>query len=189
MEYSRLSRCFRDDPPPTTRIQRTTAAGWHVRASRAGCGRCSRQSQPDGSRSGSPTETTVMKSTNRFAIALLVGFWSGAAALPASAAEFNTPCRTCGPCGGAGGTVTPYGDTGCGPRYCGAKHDELCGPDPCDACNRWRGCNGARERPDMLAPWQLPPGRGFQTAAEIGYSGNGGGGPCLECRSPIYRLW
>lgn len=111
---------------------------------------------------------------------------------PAAASELKKgcgPCRACGPCGGAGGTVTPYGDTGCGPRYCGAKHDETWSPDPCDACNRWRGCNGAGERPDMLAPWQLPPGRGFQTAAEIGYAGNGGGGPCLECRSPIYRLW
>ena len=49
--------------------------------------------------------------------------------------------------------------------------------------------NGAQERPEMLAPWQLPPGRGFQTAAEIGYAGNGGGGACLECRKPIYRLW
>ena len=41
----------------------------------------------------------------------------------------------------------------------------------------------------MLAPWQLPPGRGFQTAADVGYSGNGGGGACLECRKPLYRLW
>lgn len=149
-----------------------------------------------------------LKSESRLAITLLlVGFASLLVAPPAPAAELkkardgacpcgsssqcgsSRPCATCGPCGGAGGAVTPYGDTGCGPRYCGAKHDEPWTPDPCDACNRWRGCNGAYERPDMLAPWQLPPGRGFQTAADVGYAGNGGGGPCLECRSPIYRLW
>ena len=143
----------------------------------------------DGSRRGSRTETTGMKSTFRLCVMVAA---VAVAAMSAQAAELkkgSAPCGRCGPCGGAGGTVTPYGDTGCGPRYCGAKHAELCGTDPCDSCNRWRGCNGAHERPDMLAPWQLPPGRGFQTAAEIGYAGNGGGGPCLECRSPIYRLW
>jgi hypothetical protein len=138
-----------------------------------------------------PTETIGMKSTLRFCVMLLVvGCGMAMASFPAAAAELlKKPCHSCGPCGGAGGTVTPYGDTGCGPRYCGAKHDELCGPDPCDACNRWRGCNGAHERPDVLAPWQLPPGRGFQTAADVGYAGNGGGGACLECRKPIHRLW
>lgn len=73
-------------------------------------------------------------------------------------------CPTCGP--GSGGS--PYGNTGCGPRYCGEKHEPSC-PDPCDACARWRGCNGARQAPDMLAPWQLPPGRGFMTAEQLGY--------------------
>jgi len=162
--------------------------GRRSRANRADCVRHCCCGQSGGSRSGLPTETTGMKSTLRFCVMLLV-VGCGMASLPAAAAELKKPCHSCGPCGGAGGTVTPYGDTGCGPRYCGAKHDELCGPDPCDACNRWRGCNGAYERPDMLAPWQLPPGRGFQTAAEIGYAGNGGGGACLECRKPIYRLW
>ena len=52
-----------------------------------------------------------------------------------------------------------------------------------------RGCNGAQELPEMLAPWQLPPCRGFRSAADVGYAGNGGGGPCLECWSPFYRLW
>ncbi|MFM8891946.1 MAG: hypothetical protein ACKOTB_10075, partial [Planctomycetia bacterium] len=97
--------------------------------------------------------------------------------------------RGCGPCGTAGGAVTPYGDTGCGRRYCGAKHDEPWTPDPCDSCNRWRGCNGAQESAELLAPWQLPPCRGFRSAADVGYAGNGGGGPCLECWSPFYRLW
>ena len=72
--------------------------------------------------------------------------------------------------------TTPGGDTGCGPRYRGEKH-EPSRPDPCDACNRWRGCNGAREMPEMLAPWQLPPGRGFQPPAACGYRA----GPCREC--------
>jgi hypothetical protein len=93
-------------------------------------------------------------------------------------------CAACGPCGGVGGAETPYGDTGCGPRYCGAIHDDCSGVDPCDTCNRWYGCNGAREQPERLAPWQLPPGRGFQTAAEVGYQGNGNGGACWECRNP-----
>lgn len=97
--------------------------------------------------------------------------------------------KGCGPCGTAGGAVTPYGDTGCGRRYCGAKHDEPWTPDPCDSCNRWRGCNGAHESAELLAPWQLPPCRGFRSAADVGYAGNGGGGPCLECWSPFYRLW
>ena len=162
--------------------------GRRSRANRADCVRHCCFGHSGGSRSGLPTETVHMKSTLRFSVMLLV-VGCGMASLPAAAAELKKPCHSCGPCGGAGGTVTPYGDTGCGPRYCGAKHDELCGPDPCDACNRWRGCNGAYERPEMLAPWQLPPGRGFQTAAEIGYAGNGGGGACLECRKPIYRLW
>ncbi|MCX7416060.1 MAG: hypothetical protein NTY25_06180, partial [Planctomycetia bacterium] len=79
----------------------------------------------------------------------------------------------------AHGVESPCGDTGCGPRYRGAVHEEPNCPDPCDACNRWRGCNGAREMPDMLAPWQLPPGRGFQSPAQTGYAV---GGPCPECR-------
>ena len=132
-----------------------------------------------------------MRSTNVFG--MVVGFMlacGGAAApLEAAADECGPGCRSCGPCGGAGGTTTPYGDTGCGRRYCGAKHDEPWTPDPCDSCNRWRGCNGAREMPEQLAPWQLPPGRGFRTAADVGYLGNGGGGPCTECWTPWYRLW
>jgi len=90
-------------------------------------------------------------------------------------------CRACG--GTAAGMSTPYGDTGCGPRYC--KPPTY--PDPCDGCNRWRGCNGVREMPDMLAPWQLPPGRGFQTAAQLGYAP---GGTCTDCQPCLHNsLW
>jgi hypothetical protein len=91
----------------------------------------------------------------------------------------------CGRCGGtAAGESYPYGDLGCGPRYCGPWH----GPcDPCDACGRWVGCNGARQGPEMLAPWQLPPGRGFTKPADLGYQRPigvcGEGGPCEECVS------
>lgn len=132
-----------------------------------------------------------MKSTLAFGVGVVVLLASGMAAVPlqTQAAEAGSACRHCGPCGGVGGTTTPYGDTGCGRRYCGAKHDEPWTPDPCDACNRWRGCNGAREMPEQLAPWQLPPGRGFRNAADVGYLGNGGGGPCTECWTPWYRLW
>jgi hypothetical protein len=101
--------------------------------------------------------------------AVTVG-WYGALALatllaaPAFAGEAFR-CRTCAP--GYGGM--PYGNTGCGPRYWNARHDEPNCPDPCDACNRWRSCNGVTQGPDMLAPWQMPPGRGFMTAEQVGY--------------------
>ncbi|NDC53807.1 MAG: hypothetical protein EBZ74_05830 [Planctomycetia bacterium] len=76
-------------------------------------------------------------------------------------------CRSCGP--GLAGTETPCGDTGCGPRYRGEIHEpSRC--DPCDACNRWRGCDGATQAPEMLAPWQLPPGRGFTPPEQLGYA-------------------
>jgi hypothetical protein len=99
---------------------------------------------------------------------------------PASAGMPWWPCHDT-----AGGTTTPCGDTGCGPRYCGEKH-EPSRPDPCDCCNRWVGCNGERQPPDMLAPWQLPPGRGFQGAADVGYHAEpcgpcGVGGTCGPC--------
>jgi len=101
------------------------------------------------------------------AIACLVG-------LGPDLARATSPCRDCR--GTAAGMPTPSGDTGCGPRYCGEKH-EPSRPDPCDCCNRWRGCNGAREMPEALAPWQLPPGRGFQSGAAVGYRP----GPCTAC--------
>ena len=121
-------------------------------------------------------------------IVLLVAVVVGTATLPARAGwPFEWPsiqpivwpigCQTCGPCGGAAHATTPYGDLGCGPKYCGAVHDDPCGVDPCDSCNRWRGCNGAREMPEMLAPWQLPPGRGFRSGADVGYRP----GPCTAC--------
>jgi len=87
------------------------------------------------------------------------------ATMPVAAAGHPFHCAACGP--GAGGS--PYGQTGCGRRYWGAMHDECARPDPCDMCGRWRGCNGAMQGPEMLAPWQLPPGRGFMTAEQVGY--------------------
>jgi hypothetical protein len=74
-------------------------------------------------------------------------------------------CPSCG-CGTGG---SPYGNTGCGPRYWGAVPDEGWCPDPCDRCGRWRGCPSGMPGLDLLAPWQLPPGRGFMTPEQVGY--------------------
>ena len=94
------------------------------------------------------------------------------AGLAVAAAHAGDHRQACGPT--AAGSA--WCGTGCGPRYCGEKHEPSC-PDPCDACNRWHGCNGARQMPDMLAPWQMPPGRGFRSPTELGYWP----GPCGEC--------
>ncbi|MFM7033611.1 MAG: hypothetical protein ACKOYJ_00230 [Planctomycetia bacterium] len=84
-------------------------------------------------------------------------------------------CKSCG-CGAGG---SPYGNTGCGPRYWGAVPEEGWCPDPCDRCARWRGCHGAGPGLDMLAPWQLPPGRGFMNAEQMGYDTRHG---CDRCQ-------
>ncbi len=92
------------------------------------------------------------------------------------------PCRTCGPQPGFltsdVGATTPCGSEGCGPRYWGPRSAEPCGPDPCDNCNRWHDCNGRSRGPDLLAPWQLPPGRGFMAPSEVGYITEN---PCEDC--------
>ena len=116
------------------------------------------------------TDTTGMKYA--CVLGVVIGGFLGSVASAGEAFR----CRTCGP--SVAGMETPYGDTGCGPRYCGEKH-EPSRPDPCDACNRWRGCNGAMQGPDMLAPWQLPPGRGFMTAEQLGYATWAG---CRTCK-------
>jgi len=92
------------------------------------------------------------------------------------------PCRDCGPQPGflrsPLGETTPCGSQGCGPRYWGPRSEEPCGPDPCSNCNRWQDCNGVSRGPDLLAPWQLPPGRGFMSPAEVGYVTEN---PCDDC--------
>jgi hypothetical protein len=100
-------------------------------------------------------------------LALLLG------AVPASAGEPCGPCRGCGHTAGG----HDYGGTGCGPRYWGAVREDPHCVDPCDGCVRWRGCHGGRQAPDMLVPWQLPPGRGFLTAEQVGWRL----GPCRTC--------
>ncbi len=105
------------------------------------------------------------------------------AALALSAGPVSAwPCRDCGPQPGfltsPAGATTPCGSQGCGRRYWGPRAEEPCGPDPCDTCNRWRDCNGVSRGPDLLAPWQLPPGRGFMTPGEVGYITED---PCNEC--------
>ncbi len=83
-------------------------------------------------------------------------------------------CPSCG-CGAGG---SPYGNTGCGPRYWGAVPDEGWCPDPCDRCARWRGCPSGMPGLDMLAPWQLPPGRGFMRPEQVGYDTRRSCDPC-----------
>lgn len=81
----------------------------------------------------------------------------------------TSACRS-----GAGTTFT---DTGCGPRVPSPCHEPLGPVDQCDACARFAGCDGYRQRPELLAPWQLPPGRGFQPAEAVGYLP----AACAEC--------
>jgi hypothetical protein len=110
-------------------------------------------------RAARTTDTTAMRGTwATIAVPVLAGLAACAAAGPA--------------CGGG-----HCHDCGCGPRYWGAVHDEPWCPDPCDACARWRGCNGVRQQPEMLAPWQLPPGRGFAPAQQFGWRNM----PCVDC--------
>jgi len=94
----------------------------------------------------------------RGAVVLVAAVVSYAAFAPVAAGReplFRPPCGT------AGGETFECEGNGCGPRYCGAKHESY-GCDPCDAANRWVGCDGTRELPETLAPWQRPPGRGFE---------------------------
>ena len=92
------------------------------------------------------------------------------------------PFRNCGPQPGfltsAVGETTPCGSEGCGPRWWGPRSAEPCAPDPCDTCNRWHDCYGRSRGPDLLAPWQLPPGRGFMAPADVGYISEN---PCDDC--------
>jgi hypothetical protein len=102
------------------------------------------------------------------------------AAMLANASRAAEPCRSCGPARKtAAGAETPYGDTGCGPRYWGAVHEEPACPDPCDCCVRWRGCHGTGPSLEKFPPWQLPPGRGFVPAEGVGYET----GPCAACQT------
>ena len=90
---------------------------------------------------------------------------------PAGGLAVEQGCRG----GHAAGSV--WAGPVCGPRYHGAVHEGPNRPDPCDSCNRWRGCDGGRQFPDMLAPWQMPPGRGFRSPEQMGWRG----GPCTTC--------
>jgi hypothetical protein len=129
------------------------------------------------------TDTTGMNAAIRIIVGSAVvalGFM-----LPgATRSGAGEPCGACrqhvgGPCAGCRqhGGGRDYGTTGCGPRYWGAVYEDPHCVDPCDSCGRWRGCNGARQLPDMLAPWQLPPGRGFLSGEQVGYAP----GPCRSC--------
>lgn len=73
----------------------------------------------------------------------------------------------------------------CGPRVYGPCHEPVGPIDQCDACARFAGCEGYRQMPELLAPWQLPPGRGFRPAESFGYMS----GPCGECAACAPRGW
>jgi hypothetical protein len=121
------------------------------------------------------TDTVCMKRTIVIAAmgiaSLLVG---------ASAACAGGPCRGCGDT--AAGQEYQCRDGGCGPRYFGAVFEELPWKDPCD-------CQGNRcdvpQGLDMLAPWQLPPCRGFTPPKHLGYGPTQGvcdnPGKCHPC--------
>ena len=94
----------------------------------------------------------------------------------ASAARAGGPCHACR--GGAGGET--YGHTGCGPKVYGPCREPVGPIDQCDLCARFAGCDGYHQRPEMLAPWQLPPGRGFQPPEAVGYL-SGVCGECVDC--------
>lgn len=102
---------------------------------------------------------------NRTIIIAVFGLASGFVAT--SAAFAGDPCGHCGDT--AAGMETPCGESGCGPRYWGAVFEELPWRDPCDCSGRRIDCNGRTQGPDMLAPWQLPPGRGFTPSSHFGY--------------------
>lgn len=89
----------------------------------------------------------------------------------ASAAD----CQRCR--GPYGGKTMPCDETGCGPRYWGAYCDEPNCPDPCNCRNEW--CGGGFKSPslDLLAPWQMPPGKGFWSPEQCGYAT----GECHTC--------
>ena len=93
-------------------------------------------------------------------------------------------CRDCR--GPYGGKTTPCGETGCGPRYWGAFWDEPNCPDPCDCRNEWRGGQFKSPSLDLLAPWQLPPGKGFWTPEQCGYATEG---HCHSCGHSWCPRW
>ncbi len=83
----------------------------------------------------------------------------------------TTSAGECNACRGPyGGKTPPCDDTGCGPRYWGAFCDEPFRPDPCNCRNEWAG--GCFQSPslDLLAPWQMPPGKGFWSPKQCGYA-------------------
>ena len=91
-----------------------------------------------------------------------------------TSSEAGGPCHACR---GATAAHEPYTGSGCGPRVWGPCHEPVGPIDQCDECARFRGCNGYRQMPEWLAPWQLPPGRGFRPPEAHGYQP----GPCAEC--------
>ncbi len=116
----------------------------------------------------------------RMIVIAMLGLGYSVATEPLSAGE---PCRRCK--GTAAGMESPCGESGCGPRYWGAVFEELPWTDPCDCHGRRVDCHGVPQGPDMLAPWQLPPCRGFTPPKYLGYGPTRGvydnPGKCHPC--------
>ena len=85
-------------------------------------------------------------------------------------------CRACR--GPYGDKTMPCEDTGCGPRYWGAVFEEPNCPDPCNCRNEWVGGGFKAPSLDLLAPWQMPPGKGFWSPEQCGYATEG---HCQTC--------
>lgn len=114
------------------------------------------------------TDTTIMRNVVR-----KLGGAILAVVVMGSVARAGGHCQACR--SGAGGET--YGHTGCGPKVYGPCHEPVGPVDQCDLCARFAGCEGYLQRPELLAPWQLPPGRGFRPAEAFGYRTR----PCAEC--------
>jgi len=129
-----------------------------------------------------PTDVPVMNMLNFQTITLFAVL----TCLQAAAVETVTAgeCRACR--GPFGGKTMPREDTGCGPRYWGAFWDEPNCPDPCDCRNQWRGGPFQSPSLDLLAPWQLPPGRGFWSPQQCGYATEG---HCHTCGQSWWPHW
>ena len=130
-------------------------------------------------------DTSCMNSNTRqllLRFALMAGFSAGGVFSQAA-----DGCRHCVNQGAlSGGQKTACGETGCGPRYWGAFWDEPNCPDPCDCRNQWRGGQFKSPSLDLLARWQLPPGKGFRSPEQCGYATEG---HCHSCGHGWWPHW
>lgn len=154
-------------------MRQSVASGQVSQASRRAQGRPGRRV------AAGRTDTSDMSRMIVIAVACL-----GSTVTLASAAFADGPCHRCK--GTAAGMESPCGASGCGPRYWGAVFEELPWKDPCDCQGRRIDCHGVPQGPEMLAPWQLPPCRGFTPPSHLGYGPTRGAcddpGTCHPCK-------